>query len=129
MSGSSAGAVVEISRSKRRYKDLDALLMGFVELPGSTAKEIAVEILGWSNERYSNAPKRCHDLHARGYLNLLDGRVCKRTRKVAHTYSITEAGLDYLRGKGFVLPIAKPLSLDAVKGHEALAGLRSILKN
>lgn len=109
---SSSGSVVEISRSKRRYVDLDNLLKGFIGCSGFTAKEIAVEVLGWSNERYSNAPKRCHDLHLRGYLELMEGRVCRQTGKVAHTYCVTHKGLDYLRGKGFVVPVEHPVEIN-----------------
>lgn len=130
MSGSSAGAVVEISRSKKRYDDLDNLLKGFVGIDGSTAKEIAVEVLGWGNERYSNAPKRCHDLHARGYLELLEGRVCRRTGKVAHTYKITQAGVNYLRKKGFALPVVSPPVLaNPVNSRVVFSDLKSLLRN
>ena len=125
--GSSNSSVVEISRSKSRYKDLDSLLKGFIDHPPSTAKEIAVYVLGWSNERYSNAPKRCHDLMARGYLELLCGRTCMHTGKVAHTYRITDKGLEYLRGKGFLMPVAKVNNGVVVNGKAALQGLRSIL--
>jgi hypothetical protein len=126
---SSGSAVVEISRSKRRYEDLDALLKGFIDHPRSTAKEIAINVLGWSNERYSNSPKRCHDLMARGYLELLDGRVCTHTGKVAHTYSITDKGLDYLRGKGFVIQSRRVEVVASVDGRSALSGIKSLLGN
>ena len=129
MSGSSGSAVVDISRSKRRYVDLDALLKGFIDHPGSTAKEIAINVLGWSNERYSNAPKRCHDLMARGYLELLDGRVCSHTGKVAHIYRITDKGLEYLRGKGFAVVHAIVPNVDVVKGRAALSDIKSLLSN
>lgn len=130
MSDSSSSAVVEISRSKKRYEDLDKLLNGFFGFEGSTAKEIAVDVLGWSNERYSNAPKRCHDLHARGYLELLEGRVCRRTGKVAHTYKITQAGLDYLRKKGFALPVVSVPDLsNPVKARVVFSDLKSLLSN
>jgi hypothetical protein len=126
---SSAGSIVELSRSRSRYHDQDALLRGFVALPGSTAKEVAVEVLDWRYEQYANAPKRAHDLHLLGYLERLDGRECRHTGKVAHTYRITKAGMAHLRGLGVevVLPSAKaPVATEAT-AKTALSDLRKIL--
>jgi hypothetical protein len=127
MSENSSGSVVSISRSKRRYVDIDALLKGFIGKSGATAKEIAIEVLGWSNERYSNAPKRCHDLFAHGYLEILEARVCGQTGKAAHTYRITDKGLGYLQCKGFVIPIEKINGKALIDGKSVLKDLRKML--
>jgi hypothetical protein len=126
---SSAGSIVELSRSRSRYHDQDALLRGFVALPGSTAKEVAVEVLDWRYEQYANAPKRAHDLHLLGYLERLDGRECRHTGKVAHTYRITQAGMAHLRGLGVevVVPSAKAPVVSEATAKTALSDLRKIL--
>jgi hypothetical protein len=126
---SSASSIVELSRSRSRYHDQDALLRGFVALPGSTAKEVAVEVLDWRYEQYANAPKRAHDLHLLGYLERLEGRECRHTGKVAHTYRVTEAGLAHLRGLGVevVVPAAKPAAVSEAAAKTALSDLRKIL--
>jgi hypothetical protein len=126
---SSAGSIVELSRSRSRYHDQDALLRGFVALPGSTAKEVAVEVLDWRYEQYANAPKRAHDLHLLGYLERLDGRECRHTGKVAHTYRITQAGMAHLRGLGVevVVPAAKAPVANEAAAKTALSDLRKIL--
>jgi hypothetical protein len=129
MSGSSAGSIVELSRSRSRYHDQDALLRGFVTMPGSTAKEVAVEGLDWRYEQYANAPKRAHDLYLLGYLERLDGRECRHTGKVAHTYRLTEAGMAHLRELGFavVAPAVKPPAASEATAKTALSDLRKIL--
>jgi hypothetical protein len=129
MNESSAGSIVELSRSRSRYHDQDALLRGFASMPGSTAKEVAVEALGWRYEQYANAPKRAHDLHLLGYLERLDGRECRHTGKVAHTYRATDAGLAHLRKLGFsvVVPEAKPVVANEAAAKSALSDLRKIL--
>jgi hypothetical protein len=104
MSGHSASSIVELSRSKSRYHDQDALLRAFAGMPGCTAKEVAVEALDWKYEQYANAPKRAFDLHALGYLEQLPGRVCRHTGKVAHTYQVTAKGMEHLRALGLSLP-------------------------
>jgi hypothetical protein len=106
MSGHSASSIVELSRSKSRYHDQDALLQAFTAMPGCTAKEVAVEALDWKYEQYANAPKRAFDLHALGYLEQLPGRVCRHTGKVAHTYRVTEKGREHLRALGLALPVS-----------------------
>jgi len=96
----SASSIVEISRRKSRYHDQDALLKAFVGCAGCTAKEVAVEALDWRYEQYSNAPKRAFDLQRLGYLEQLDGRTCRHTGKVAHTYRATDKGIEHLRKHG-----------------------------
>jgi transposase len=129
MSGASASSIVELSRSRSRYHDQDALLRGFVSMPGSTAKEVAVEVLDWRYEQYANAPKRAHDLHLLGYLERLDGRECRHTGKVAHTYRVTDAGLAHLRGLGVdvAAPVVKPAAVNEAAAKTALSDLRKIL--
>jgi len=100
MSKSSASSIVELSRSKSRYHDQDALLKAFIGCDGWTAKEVAVEVLDWRYEQYANCPKRAFDLQALGYLEQQPGKVCRHTGKVAHTYRITDKGLDHLREDG-----------------------------
>lgn len=130
---SSSSGIVEISRSRTRYKNRDFLLMGFVCHDGFTAKEVAVEVLGWSNEKYSNSPKRAHDLFLLDYLSRGDTRECRQTGKQAHTFSITKKGIGYLREKGFdvgfVPPVVAPVVVDAGRdvGRERLRGLRDLL--
>jgi hypothetical protein len=103
MSNRSASSIVELSRSKSRYHDQDALLKGFVGCDGWTAKEVAVEVLDWRYEQYANCPKRAFDLHRLGYLERLEGKVCRHTSKEAHTYRITERGLAHLRAIGMAI--------------------------
>jgi len=126
---SSSSSVVEISRSKKRYQDQDALLKGFVGCDGFTAKEVAVEVLDWKYEPYANSPKRAWDLQALGYLALLEGRECRQTGKVAHTYRITDKGVAYLRDKGIVVraSVVEVAVQQVVDARLAIGGLRSLL--
>ncbi|MFA6051547.1 MAG: hypothetical protein WC762_03055 [Methylobacter sp.] len=98
-----ASSILEISRSKRRYHDQDALLRAFIGNDGFTAKEVAVEVLDWRYEQYSNSPKRAFDLQKLGYLEQLSNRECRQTSKVAHTYRVTDKGREHLRKSGFVM--------------------------
>lgn len=104
---SSSASIVGLSRSRSRYHDQDALLKAFIGMSGCTAKEVAVEALDWKYEQYANSPKRAHDLQLLGYLELLDGRVCRHTGKEAHTYQVTDKGLVHLRAKGLTTSIPK----------------------
>jgi len=136
---SSSSSVVEISRSKKRYQDQDALLKGFVGCDGFTAKEVAVEVLDWKYESYANAPKRAWDLQAFGYVKLLEGRKCRQTGKVAHTYRITDKGMAYLRDKGInyqssagvvvPAPIVAPAYNPIVDVRQAIGRLKSLLSD
>ena len=131
MSGSNH-AVIEISRSKKRYQDQDALLKGFIGCEGFTAKEVAVEVLDWKYEPYANSPKRAFDLQRLGYLALLPGRVCRQTNKQAHSYKITDKGYGYLRAKGYVLAPSASITVQVtpssmLDGKSAVNGLRSLL--
>jgi hypothetical protein len=110
MNANSSNSIVELSRSKSRYHDQDSLLRGFVDKPGCTAKEVAVEVLDWKYEQYANAPKRAFDLQALGYLEQLPGRVCRHTGKAAHTYRVTDEGLAHLREVGLgARPAPRPV--------------------
>lgn len=130
----SASAIVEISRSKRRYHDQDALLHAFVGNDGFTAKEVAVEMLDWRYEQYSNAPKRAFDLQRLGYLEQLDGRECRQTRKVAHVYRVTDKGREHLTKGGIVIrqsvavaPTINPVAVDAESSKRCLSDIKSLL--
>lgn len=127
MSGSSASSIIELSRRKSRYHDQDALLRGFVGNGGFTAKEVAVEALDWKYEQYANAPKRACDLERLGYLERLEQKVCRHTGKEAHSYRITDKGVQHLRDIGAsiepVKPVAnadKPAVADAASKFSAL---------
>ena len=98
----SASSIVELSRSKSRYHDQDALLKAFINCAGFTAKEVAVDALDWRYEQYANAPKRAFDLQRLGYLEQLDGRRCRHTGKVAHAYRITDKGREHLQRMGLL---------------------------
>jgi len=125
---SSASSIVELSRRKSRYHDQDALLRGFVGNAGCTAKEIAVEVLDWKYEQYANAPKRAFDLQSLGYLETLDGKVCRHTGKQAHTYRVTDKGIAHLRKVGGELPPPRAESIvSAVDGKQRFSDLRNIL--
>lgn len=100
MSHASASAIVELSRSKQRYHDQDALLKGFIGRDGYTAKEVAVEALDWKYEQYANSPKRAFDLKSLGYLEATGQKLCRMTGKEAHSYRITDKGIEHLRGQG-----------------------------
>jgi hypothetical protein len=130
MSGSSSHSVVEISRSKKRYQDQDALLKAFTGCPGYTAKEVAVEVLDWKYEPYANSPKRAFDLQRLGYLELLPGRECRRTGKIAHTYRMTVKGNDHLRRKGVVVTVVNEVVAGdhpVVDVRLAISGIRALL--
>jgi hypothetical protein len=129
MSNGSASSIVELSRSKSRYHDQDALLKGFVGCDGWTAKEVAVEVLDWRYEQYANCPKRAFDLHRLGYLEQLQGKVCRHTNKEAHTYRITEKGLVHLREIGMAVaprPVDQP-TVSAIDQSARLSALRGLL--
>lgn len=127
----SASAICEISRSKRRYYDQDALLGAFVGHGGFTAKEVAVEVLDWRYEQYANSPKRAFDLQKLGYLEQLEGRECRQTGKVAHTYQVTDKGREHLRKAGVAVRAAVPVVDEVVVSADAaracLGGIRSLL--
>ncbi len=105
----STNAIVELGRSRTRYKHQDQLLLGFMRQPDSTAKEIAAEVYDWKYEKYADAPKRAADLSSKhlGYLEQLSNRQCRRSGKDAHTYRITEKGVAYLRRKGLISNVDK----------------------
>lgn len=129
----SSSAIIEISRSKRRYHDQDALLQAFCGHDGFTAKEVAVEVLDWRYEQYSNSPKRAFDLQKLGYLEQLNGRECRQTGKVAHVYRATNKGREHLRKVGGVegdpVRVGYPVvvNVDPVEARNCLNGLKSIL--
>jgi hypothetical protein len=129
MSHGSASSIVELSRSRSRYYDQDALLRAFVSMPGCTAKEVAVEALNWMYEQYANAPKRAFDLQALGYLEQLPGRQCRHTSKVAHAYRVTEKGLAHLREIGVALPasVVEPVVVESAEARPDFSKLRGLL--
>jgi hypothetical protein len=130
MSDSSASSIVELSRRKSRYHDQDALLKAFIGRDGWTAKEVAVEVLDWKYEQYANSQKRASDLQGLGYLEELPGKVCRQTRKQAHSYRVTEKGLAHLRKAGLIARaqpvIAEPVAA-AVDPADRFSALRNIL--
>lgn len=127
----SSRSLVEISRSKSRYHDQDALLRAFAKCPGCTAKEVAVSVLRWQYEHYCNAPKRASDLKRLGYLEQLPGKVCRYTRKEAHTYRITDRGMAYLRSIGrapvMEVPVVPVQVSDPVHAKEQFSKIRDLL--
>lgn len=131
---SSNNAIVELSRSKARYKDQYALLRGYVGKDGSTAKEVAVEALNWMYDDYADCPKRAYDLFKLGYLELLENRKCRRTGKVSHTYRITGKGLDKIGKSRHVLAPtdatdrSKQVSNRTADGKSVLGGLKLMLE-
>lgn len=102
-SGSSS-AINELSRNRTRYRHQDQLLLGFMNMPNSTAKEVAAEYFDWKYELYGDSPKRATDLASEklGYLQAMGNRVCRRSGKDAHTYRITERGIEHLRKVGLL---------------------------
>lgn len=118
---SSSSSVVEISRSKRRYHDQDALLKSYIGFGDYTAKEIAVEILDWKYEQYANSPKRAFDLFKLGYLEQLDSRECRQTGKAAHTYRITEKGMAHLRKNNLISGSSAGAVIDAQSNSKQAA--------
>ena len=90
---SSSAAIYELSKGKKRYRDADSLLDWYARhRVARTAKEVAHD-MGWTNDQYANAPKRCHELMLNGYLEIFCDRRCERTGKVAHCYMVTDKGL------------------------------------
>lgn len=124
-------AINALSKSKARYQHQDQLLLGFMRLPESTAKEVAVECFDWMYEKYADAPKRAHDLASEklGYLEMVGNRQCRRSGKDAHIYRITPKGVEHLRKVGLLgasLPaVVVPDSLPAKT--DGFAGLRAVL--
>lgn len=123
---SSSSAVVEISRSKSRYHDQDALLDAYINCGGYTAKEVAVEALGWNYEQYANSPKRAFDLFRLGYLEQLEDRICRRTGKSAHTFKITEKGLKHLCKSTPVAGVAD-VTVSHVIGQRGIGQIKGLL--
>jgi len=105
----SNSAINELSRSKSRYKHQDQLLLGFMHKPGCTAKEVAAEYFDWKYELYGDSPKRATDLSSDKlrYLEMCGNRECRRSGKDAHTYKITERGIEHLRKIGMLSDIPK----------------------
>jgi hypothetical protein len=103
-SNGSGSAINELSKSKSRYQHQDLLLLGFMHMPNSTAKEVAAEYHDWKYERYGDSPKRAADLASEklGYIALGDNRQCRRSGKDAHTYTITDKGVEHLRKVGLL---------------------------
>ena len=109
----SAKAIIDIGRGGRarkgsKYNHQDLLLRGFYDHPASTAKEIAAEVYDWKYERYADAPKRAGDLASQklGYLLQLENRRCRRSGKEAHTFSLTDRGIEYLRKSGLLSAVS-----------------------
>lgn len=133
MTGSSASAIVELSRSRQRYHDQDALLKAFVHCAGYTAKEVAVEALDWKYEQYSNSPKRAFDLQCLGYLEKMPQKICRCTGKLAHSYRVTDKGMAHLRSKGMgsvrpSVPTAdESLMVESVDVKQKLSEIRGLL--
>lgn len=124
---SSGSAINALSKSKSRYQHQDQLLLGFLAMPGSTAKEVAKEHFDWMYEKYADAPKRATDLSSErlGYLEMVGNRECRCTGKDAHTYCITERGKEHLRSVGLLGKAAlASVVLDVMSG---VAGLRARL--
>ncbi len=136
----SANALISIGKGGRgrkgsKYNHQDQILSGFYRNPGFTAKEIAADVYDWKYERYADASKRAHDLFKLGYLSHGDNRECRRSGKDAHTFHITQAGIDKLidigllgarierKTKSIESP-SDPLSVDRKK---ALAGFKEQL--
>lgn len=133
MTGSSASAIVELSRSKQRYHDQDALLKAFIECPGYTAKEVAVEAMDWKYEQYSNSPKRAFDLECLGYLEKMSQKICRCTGKLAHSYRVTDKGLAHLRSKGIAIvrpsvpTLGASVMVESVDVKQKLSEIRGLL--
>jgi hypothetical protein len=136
MTNSSASSICELSRSKRRYHDQDALLNGFIGCGGYTAKEVAVEVLDWKYEQYANSPKRAFDLFKLGYLEQLEGRECRQSGKSAHTYRVTDKGMAHVRkhygickphGSNEGLVHVSVVNADVVSAKRQLSDIKSIL--
>lgn len=113
-SNGSCSAINELSRSKSRYQHQDLLLLGFLYMPGSTAKEVSAEYHDWKYERYADSPKRANDLASEklAYLEQGDNRQCRRSGKDAHTYTITDRGIEHLRKAGLLsghAAVSKPV--------------------
>ncbi|MCK9622227.1 MAG: hypothetical protein M0R47_17025 [Methylobacter sp.] len=128
MSGSNS-SVVEISRSRRRFVERDALLAGYVGNDWCTAKEVAVDVLGWVREPYANCPKRAHDLFLLDYLQQGVARKCRETGKLAHTYSITDKGRVYLRKRGVAVvdQVVSAPPANMVNARDLLSDLKNRL--
>jgi len=129
----SESSIVEISRSKTRYHDQDLLLAAFCGHDACTAKEIAVEVLEWGRERYTNSPKRAFDLFKLGYLDQLDDRECRQTGKKAHMFRATDKGREHLRKVGIVVRAAAPalvcdpVVINVESSRQHLGNIKSLL--
>ena len=131
---SSASAIVDLSRSKARYHDQDLLLAAFCGHDACTAKEIAVEVLQWGRERYTNSPKRAFDLFKLGYLDQLDDRECRQTGKRAHTFRATDKGREHLRKAGIAViapaspaMVCDPVPVNIESSRRFLGDIKSLL--
>lgn len=124
MENGSGSAINALSKSKTRYQHQDQLLLGFLHMPNSTAKEVAVEYHDWRYENYANASKRATDLSSDrlGYLELVGNRECRQSGKDAHIYRITERGIKHLQDVG-LMGSAAPV----VAGKSGFASMRAAL--
>lgn len=105
--------------------------MAFIKCPGCTAKEVARYLLRWNYEQYCNAPKRAFDLVRLGYLEQLDGKICRSTGKAANTYRITEHGMAHLREIGHTPVLDAPIESvqvsDPAHAKEQFSKIRDLL--
>jgi hypothetical protein len=124
MENGSGSAINALSKSKTRYQHQDQLLLGFLHMPNSTAKEVAAEYHNWMYEKYADASKRATDLSSErlGYLELVGNRECRRSGKDAHIYRITERGIQHLQDVG-LMGTAAPV----VGGRSGFASMREAL--
>lgn len=128
---SSESAIVKLSRSKNRYTYQDKLLRAFVDMPGSTAKEVAKQMLGWFDEPYCDSPKRAADLASERlrYLEQVCDRVCHQTNAEAHTYRVTQRGMDHLRKIGLLaVDVARPETKQTINPRDALRDCQTSLR-
>lgn len=115
MSENSKSSIVALSRSRKRYKHQDQLLLGFLKMPGSTAKEIAVELYDWKYDDYADSQKRASDLASDKlqYIEACGSRVCRFTGNEATVYRITERGIEHLRKEGLYTTPVQPAKIDS----------------
>jgi hypothetical protein len=131
----SASAICGLGKSGARFIDRDLLLNGFVGHDDFTAKEVALEVLGWGRDgnhlsKFAACQQRVGENVADAYLVVSGHRVCRHSKKSAMTYRVTDEGLDRLRRQGFKLVkpvVAEVVAVKLVDGRSALAGIRNML--
>ena len=138
MGDTSSSAIIEQSRSGKRYELRDQVLQAVAMFPDCTSHEVAIHVLkvrGMDRRLHSmvmidlvraavvvaSVQKRMTDLLKLNYVEVASRRECEVTSYASSVYVVSATGNDYLASKGHrrgrTRVIASP---DAIEGVGAL---------